>query len=341
MTKDVFNDVALSFKDSCPKLMILTGVLSMACAAVWTGVKAYYDLPNAIDDFIDDQIDIEEKRDTLSEEEYSKKQYQKDLFYMYIKQTGRVANTFKGPFFLFAAGGALIFGGEYILVDRLVEMTAIAESSMMAYKMLAGRVDESFGDGTAEKLMLGGKLDKQHKIKEEDWKYEDDPIDMYTFDFDQDNIEWVNDRALLYHKLSEMQQALNDKMVGRLRDSAGFGRVERPGYLFLSEALEYLCIEPDREGKIDLANNAGWIFDPKNPIGDNFVDIGLDNPRNAKFFFEPGTDPAEMRFRRDPIDHNDLLYLNFNCDGLIGPRLNPNSRFQLDLHTKGIAQAEF
>ena len=107
------------------------------------------------------------------------------------------------------------------------------------------------------------------------------------------------------------------------------------------EALNDLDIEPDKEGKIDIANNAGWIFDMNNPVGDNFVDIGLDNPRNASFFFEPGTDPSDMQFRRDPIDHNDLLYLNFNCDGLIGPKLNPNSRFQLDLHTKNEAVMAF
>jgi hypothetical protein len=151
-----------------------------------------------------------------------------------------------------------------------------------------------------------------------------------------------------------MQQALEDRMISRWR-SGSHGETIRPGYLFIYEVCEALSLEPDVEGKIDLANNAGWIFDPNNPVGDNHIDIGLDSPINRKFFFKEGTDPKDRIFNTHPIrgshgtiiqedsfDHNDVIYLDFsNCDGLIGAKLNPNSRFQLELRTKGISQSDF
>ena len=340
MIKDICSDIAVGLCENSPKLMIASGIAMMLVSTVWACHKTSKSLPKVKENTDADITTIKKAREECSEEDYTKKDYQRDLAGAYGRKVIGYTKVYIGPIIVTGIGIGLIFGGEYMLLAKLASMTAAYEALDQSFRQFRERVDENFGDGTSEKIALGGKLEKQPKIDESKWKFEEEPNDMYTFTFDQDNLEWVNDRALLYDKLSNMQGALNDKMVGRLKTGAN-GIIERPGYLFLSEALKDLDIEPDVQGKIDIANNAGWIFDTVNPIGDNFIDIGLDNPRNASFFFEPGTSPSDMIFRRDPIDHNDLLFLNFNCDGLIGPRLNPNSRFQLDIRTKGIAQAAF
>ncbi len=335
MIKDTLNDVALSLSENSPKIMIFMGVTSLITAGVWACIKTKNDLPDAIHESNCRIDDVHDKRETQSEEEYSAMEYKKDLTEAYVRKGIRVVKVYTGPTVLTIIGVALIFTGEHKLLVSLASMTATAEMYSEAYEKLKSKVDENFGEGTAENLMMGGKLKKTKEFKESDWEFTDDPEDIYTFRFDQTNPEWVDDRKLLYDKLSTMQSAMTDVMVSRLKTDI-YGNVERPGYYFLHEALHMLCIEPEAEGKIDIAQNAGNIFDPKNPIGDNFIDIGLDNPRNVAFFFEPGTDPKDRIFRRDPIDHNDLLYLNFNCDGIIGPRINPNSRFEINFKRKPV-----
>lgn len=365
MIKDVLDNVVTSLNDTAdqvydkaPHLMIFAGVVSMAGAAIWASVKAYKELPTAVDDLEDEERYLQEEKE-IRGDDYPDSQHRKDLRKLYAKHLLRCGKIFVGPGFAFVAGAALVFGGEYIIIERaakeLAEMTAVAEMYAMAYKNLATHVDENFGEGTAEKLMSGGKLKKKPKIEDKDWEFMNPPDDIYIFTFDQTNPEWDEDmtRELLYDKLSIMEQALNDRMVGRFI-SGPHGETIRPGYLFMYEVCDAFNIEPDVEGKIDLVNNTGWIFDPNNPVGDNYIDIGLDSPLNQRFFFKEGTDPKDRIFDTHPIrgshgilekedsfDHNDVIYFNFgNCDGMIGAKLNPNSRFQLELRTKGVAQKD-
>lgn len=340
MIKDICGDIAVSLAENSPKLMIFGGVAMMIAGGVWACVKTHKDLDDAITDSNAEIEAIHEAREELPEEDYSKREYREDLTGAYGRKALRYTKTYAGPVIVTIIGVALIFGGQHILLARVASLTAAYEALDQSFREFRERVDENFGEGTSEKIALGGKLEKPIDTENKKWTFDQDPTDIYTFDFDQNNLEWVDDRSLLYSKLTDIQNALTDKLIGRLKTGTN-GIVTRPGYLFLHEALDELCIDTDADGKIDLANNAGWIFDPDNPIGDNFIDIGLDNPRNAVFFFEPGTDPKDLKFRRDPIDHNDLLYLNFNCDGLIGPKLNPNQRFQLELRDKGVATVDF
>jgi len=361
MIKDVLdnvvsglNDTAQQVSDKAPQLMIFAGVLSMAGAAVWASVKAYKELPEAMDDLWDEELYLDEEKE-IRGDDYPDAQYRKDKRKLYAKHFVRCGKIFVGPGFVFAAGAASVFGGEHLLVQKVAKMTAVAEMYAMAYKTLASHVDENFGEGTADKLMSGGELKKKPKIEDKDWEFMNPPDGLYIFTFDQTNPEWDEDmtRELLYDKLSMMQNALNDRMVSRFRSGIN-GVTDRPGYLWLYEACDALSIEPDVEGKVDLANNAGWIFDPNNPVGDGYIDFGLDAPINQRFFFKEGTDPKDRIFNTNPIrgahgtivkedsfDHNDVIFLNFNCDGLIGPKLNPNSRFRLELRTKGISQSDF
>ena len=325
---DVFNSVAETIKDNCPKLMIGFGVASMVVGGVWACVKTYKELPKAVDEFIEEEEELEAKENDIPVEEYKKARRE-----MYVKHGKRIIKIYAGPVVLVFLGSTLIFVGEHLIWVRLATATALVETYSEMYKRLKKGVDENFGKGTSEKIIMGGKIKKAPNIKNAEWVFPNDPFDIYTFSFTQDNLEWVNDRKLLYDKLSRMQEAYTEMMKTRLV-TGPFGVIERPGYLFLSEVLQGLCIEPADEGKVDIAQNAGWIFNPLTPIGDNEIDFGLDNPRNRVFFFEPGTDPKELIFRRDPIDHNDLLYLNFNCEALVSKYLNPNSPYRIEITRK-------
>lgn len=333
---DVLNNVADTIAEEKPRLLIFGGVMAMFVSGVWGCVNSYKKLPKAIQESNDEIEMIHKAREEVSEELYSKAEYKKDLTGAYGRRVLKIGSVIVGPLTGEIIGAALIFKGTDLLTQQVVAATAFAESCLIAYNKLKDGVDENFGPGTADKIVMGGKLEKPQNTEKQKWTYPNEPNGLYVFAFTQDNPEWVDDRALLYSKLSGFQNEFTDLMVGRYVTGDG-GKTLKPGHIWLYEMLHVLSIDPEDDGKCDIANNTGNLFDLNNPIGDNFVDIGIDNPRNDIFWYEPGT----RKFRRDPIDHNDVVWLEFNCDGLIGAKLNPNSRFQLELRTKGIATRDF
>lgn len=73
------------------------------------------------------------------------------------------------------------------------------------------------------------------------------------------------------------------------------------GYLFLNDVYDMLGIKRTKIGQI-----VGWIYDEKNPIGDNYIDFGIDE--------EDNTEIADM-------DDNRCILLDFNVDGNILDRI--------------------
>ena len=68
-------------------------------------------------------------------------------------------------------------------------------------------------------------------------------------------------------------------------------------YLFLNDVYDLLGIPRSKEGQV-----VGWIYDEKNPIGDNKVDFGIFDVSNPKF-----ANGLNEKF----------ILLDFNVDGTI------------------------
>ena len=71
------------------------------------------------------------------------------------------------------------------------------------------------------------------------------------------------------------------------------------GHMFLNEVYDMLGIHRTSAGQI-----VGWIYDEKNPIGDNYIDFGIydvNKPKNRDFV--------------NGIERSILL--DFNVDGVI------------------------
>lgn len=72
--------------------------------------------------------------------------------------------------------------------------------------------------------------------------------------------------------------------------------LRKKGYLFLNDVYDMLGIPETKAGQI-----VGWIYNEENPVGDNYVDFGLDELRNVDFI---------NGYARVPL-------LDFNVDGNI------------------------
>ena len=59
-------------------------------------------------------------------------------------------------------------------------------------------------------------------------------------------------------------------MFLRRQQDAATDRLKANGYLFLNDVYDMLGIQRTKAGQI-----VGWVYDEKNPIGDNYVDFGI------------------------------------------------------------------
>ena len=72
--------------------------------------------------------------------------------------------------------------------------------------------------------------------------------------------------------------------------------LKQKGYLFLNDVYKLLGLSETKSGQI-----VGWVYDEKNPVGDNFVDFGIYKDYGADFINGFGTS----------------ILLDFNVDGNI------------------------
>lgn len=139
-------------------------------------------------------------------------------------------------------------------------------------------------EGTIEELMkfFGGiekETEKDNSLKD---------ISEYARFFDDECSGWTNDPKINMIFIKQAQEYANV-------------RLQNEGYLFLNDVYVMLGLPRTAVGQL-----VGWIYDEKNPIGDNHVDFGIYKFDKNKEFIN-GYAP-------------DVL-LDFNVDGCIIDRI--------------------
>jgi hypothetical protein len=106
----------------------------------------------------------------------------------------------------------------------------------------------------------------------------------YTFVFDETASGWVRDAERNKFFLLRQQDYANELLKSKRK-------------LFLNEVLELVGIPKCRMGQ-----TVGWVYDEKNPIGDNYIDFGIFDMRvEANRNFANGLEKS--------------VWLTFNVDG--------------------------
>lgn len=124
---------------------------------------------------------------------------------------------------------------------------------------------------------------KNNMTEKDEHNFDDVTVSQYARWFDSDNPYWMENPHNNLWFLKAQEHLASDKLAMR-------------GYLFLNEVYEMLGMKQSRAGQL-----VGWVYDEKNPIGDNYVDFGIYEERNKKFVNG---------------DCNSIL-LDFNVDGNI------------------------
>ncbi len=230
-------------------------------------------------------------------EEYTVEDSKKDLAIVYA-QTGLEFVKLYGPSLLLGAASiGCILASHNIIHKRNIALGAAYATIDKGFKEYRGRVVERFGKELDREL----KYNLKTKEVEEVVKNEDgtetvvtktvtaaDPNETsdYARFFDDGCLGWDKDPEYNLIFLKQQQAIAND----RLKDQ---------GYLYLNDVYKMLGIPETKAGQV-----VGWIYDEKDPIGDNFVDFGIYDLYNE-------------RKRAFVNGQERVILLDFNVDGNI------------------------
>lgn len=314
MTKvELFNGVSraahkvgFAFKKHSPEILLVTGLIGgvasavLACKATTKVSAILEDTKNDIDGIhrVLEDPELGKKYEEEYGEEYTEEASKKDLAIIYA-QTGLEFVKLYGPsVILGAASIACILASNNIMRKRNAGLAAAYAAVDIGFKDYRKRVVERFGKELDRELRYNIKAREVEEIVANEDGSETvvkrtietvDPnlrYNEYTRCFDETCTNWTKSAEDNMFFLLQVQNYANEKLKAR-------------GHLYLNEVLDMLGMDRTRAGQF-----VGWVYDPKNPDSDGFVDFGifdLDDPTKRHFV--------------NKLERS--IWLDFNVDGNI------------------------
>lgn len=290
--------MAFKLQKHSPEILVVAGVIGAVASAVMA-CKATTKLGDILDDSrdkIDSIHDVIENPDKVNGE-YTQEDGNKDLAIVYTQTALKVAKVYAPAVILGGLSITAILTSNNILRKRNIALAAAYTAVDKSFKEYRGRVVERFGKELDKELRYNIKAKEveetvtDEKGNEKTVKKTVDVVDPNAISefakfFDDGCIGWTKDPEL-------------NMIFLRQQEAAATKRLEDRGHLFLNEVYDMLGIPRTRAGQI-----VGWIYDKKNPIGDNYVDFGIyDTSKEANRNFVNG--------------YERTILLDFNVDGNI------------------------
>ena len=266
-----FHKVGFTFKKHSPEILIVTGVVGTVTAAVMA-CKATTKLDVIVNKAKDDLEKVHEaiEHPELLTEEYTEEDGKKDLTIVYTKTAVEVVKLYAPAVGLGVLSITAILAGHNITRKRNVALAAAYTAVDKGYKEYRNRVIERFGKEIDREL----KYNIKAKEIEEVVINEDGTEEVVT-----KTVQVIEDTS---HICSPYGKYFDDSCKGWTRDADynlmflrrqqdyATDKLRSQGYLFLNDVYDLLGIPRTKAGAC-----VGWIYDEKNPVGDNFVDFGI------------------------------------------------------------------
>lgn len=269
----------------------VVGSLVMAC-------KATTKLSDVLEESKEQLDKIKEvAADPAYEEKYSQDDAKKDTTITYVQTAMKVTKLYAPSVILCAGSLGCLLASNNILKKRNAALSAAYMTIDKSFKEYRKRVADRFGEQIEKEIRYNIKAEEITKVDEngnevtETVKQIDNSDDPNSYSdyarfFDESCAAWQNDAEYNLTFLKAQQQYANDLLKAR-------------GRLFLNEVYRMLGIDETKAGQV-----VGWVYNPDNPTGDNFVDFGIyDMSRERVRAFVNGYEPN--------------ILLDFNVDGVI------------------------
>lgn len=289
------NDIGLKLKKASPDILLVAGIAGTITATV-LACKQSRKVDKIIQEKEDTMKTIEEVKNS-GNPEYSEQDYKKDVAITYGKMIGDFIRLYGPAVILGTVSITAIISSHHILKKRNIALGAAYVALDKGFKAYRKNVVEEYGDEVDKAMRFGltskevtktnknGKTVTKKEKSESLTPEEIERVSEYAKFFDCGNTGWTKDPEANLMFLRHQEQYANDILKTR-------------GHLFLNEVYDMLGIPRTSAGQI-----VGWIYDEKNPVGDNFVDFGIYR----------GSESA----RRFVNGEERTILLDFNVDGPI------------------------
>ena len=256
-----------------------------------------------LSDILDDSKEqLDKIKEVVSDPAYSDKYNEhdakSDTTITYVQTGMKIAKLYAPSVILCAGSLGCLLASNNILRKRNAALTAAYATIDKSFKEYRKRVSERFGEEVEKEIRYNIKAkeittvdEDGNEVKETVKEVEVDPNSPESYSdyarfFDESCAAWQNDAEYNLTFLKAQQQYANDLLKAR-------------GRLFLNEVYRMLGIDETKAGQV-----VGWVYNPDNPTGDNFVDFGIYNmQRDRVRAFVNGYEPN--------------ILLDFNVDGVI------------------------
>lgn len=287
--------VGLQLKKHSPEIFMVAGIAGtvastvMACKATTKVSKIMEEKEKAVD-----TIHVGMENGEINGVEYTEEDSKKDLTIVYAQTGVKLVKNYAPSVILGTLSIASIVTGHNILKKRNIALAAAYAVVDKGFKEYRGRVVERFGEAIDKELRYNIKAQEIEEVTVDENGKETvekkivnvinyDGVSEYARFFDDGNEGWTKDPEYNLMYLRHTQNHFNDKL-------------KSIGYVFLNDVYDALGIPKTRAGHV-----VGWIYDEKNPNGDNYIDFGIYNNTETNRAFVNG--------------YERTILLDFNVDG--------------------------
>lgn len=298
-----FYRAKLNLKKHSPEILVGAGVVGVVTSTV-LACKATLKVNETLEEThtnIEKIKEAHEKGATVIGKEYTEDDYKNDMRINYIQAGVKLAKLYAVPVGLGTVSIVAILGGHNILRKRNIALATSYAALFNDFKGYRSRVIDRFGADLDKELKYnlvtkqveetvvnedGTETTVKKEIQAMNGITDPSMYSQFARFFDDGCSGWDPNPEYSLMFLNQQQNWAND-------------RLRRQGYLFINDVYEMLGIPKCKEGQTH-----GWVYDEKNPIGDNFIDFGIYNLHIEK--------------NRDFVNgYERVILLDFNHDGNI------------------------
>lgn len=296
------NSLGFELKRKSPELLLSTGIIGVVCSGVMACRKTL-ELPEVVSrhnstlELIKENA-VEAEDGTTVETTKGVVKVEEAVMQVQTHFCLEVAKLYAAPIALGALSLAAIVGSHCIMSKRYTRAMAAYITVTEAFRGYRERVKDRVGDDIERKIRFNIKdeeteeeiVNEKGKVKKVKKTAEVVDPEMMLDDFTAFYTsftaprEWSASMLLNRQKVEQVAKWSSEKL-------------KREGKLFINDVLRDLGIEGRPSGQF-----VGWVYDEANPIGDNYVNIELEECA----FKNPETGINEPGF-----------ILEFNADGNI------------------------
>lgn len=301
---DLTKHASLKLKKYSPEILIGLGVVGTVASTV-LACRATTKVGKILEN---KKEQIEQVHECLEDEtmDYTEEDSKKDLTIIYSKTGLSIAKLYAPSIILGALSLGTIITSHNIMRRRNVALAAAYTAVDTGFKRYRKNVVERFGENVDKELRF------DIKAKEIETKYTDkngkEKTKKETVIEVGNPLQGISEYARFFDEFTSCDHRkdpeYNLMFLRRQQDYANEVLKSR-GHLFLNEVYDMLGIPRTKTGQV-----VGWIYDEKNPLGDNYVDFGIYDLSNL-------TESQKERKIAFVNGQEYSILLDFNVDGAI------------------------